>query len=101
VRILVLWSPARGVAPGEDADWAHAQAQRVATCHGVAAMALHPVTTAAVLHPQPCSWCLELRLAASHEPRDVVRATPFAEFLGDMQLMGMRPRVLAIEEELG
>jgi hypothetical protein len=100
VRILVLWSAGRGVAPGEDAGWARSQAQRVSACHGVAAMALHPVTSAAVRHPKPCSWCLELRLAPGHEPSDVVRAAPFAEFLGDMRLMGMRPSVLAIEEEL-
>jgi len=100
VRILVLWSAVRGVAPGEDVGWARGQAQRVAACPGVAAMALHPVSTAAVRHPQPCSWCLELKLAPGHPARDVVRAEPFAEFLGDMRLMGMRPSVLAIEEEL-
>ena len=100
MRILVLWNAGRGVAPGEDADWARSQAQRVAACHGIAAMVLHPVLSAAVLHPEPCSWCLELRLEPGREPSEVVRAAPFAEFLGDMRLMGMRPRLLALEQEL-
>ena len=100
VRILVLWNAGRGVAPGEDEGWARSQAQRIRSCHGVAAMALHPVQSAAVLHPQPCSWCLEVRLAPGHEPSEVVRADAFAEFLGDMRLLGMHPRVLAIDGEL-
>jgi hypothetical protein len=100
VRILVLWNAGRGVAPGEDEGWARSQAQRIESCHGVAAMALHPVLSAAVLHPQPCSWCLEVRLAPGYEPSKVVRADAFAEFLGDMKLLGMSPRVLALDGEL-
>jgi hypothetical protein len=64
-------------------------------------MALHPVTSAAARHPQPCSWCLELRLVPGQQPSEVVRARPFAELLGDLQLLGMHPRVLAIDGELG
>ncbi len=96
----MLWNAGRGIAPGEDESWARSQTDMLRSCRGVAAMALHPVLSAAVLHPQPCSWCLELRLAPGHEPSEVVRAAPFAEFIGDMRLMGMRPRVLAIEQEL-
>ena len=95
----MLWNSGRGVAPGEDEGWARSQAQRIAACHGIDAMALHPVTSAAVRHPQPCSWCLELRLVPGHEPSDVVRARPFAEFLADLRLLGMRPQLLAIEGE--
>jgi hypothetical protein len=97
MRVLVLWDSARGVPPGEDAAWARGHAQTVGACAGVDGMALHPVATAAALHPSPCSWCLELRLAEGHAPRDVLRADAVAEFLGDLRLMGMRPRVLAIE----
>ena len=35
------------------------------------------------------------------EPSEVVRDRPFAELLGDLQLLGMHPRVLAIDGELG
>jgi hypothetical protein len=100
VRILVLWNAGRGVAPGEDESWARSQTDLLRSCRGVAAMALHPVLSAAVLHPQPCSWCLELRLSPDAAPNEVVRDRPFAEFLGDLRLLGMRPRVLAIEGEL-
>jgi hypothetical protein len=48
----------------------------------------------------PCSWCLELRLAEGHEPSEVIGAEAFAEFLGSMRLLGMHPRVLAIDGEL-
>ena len=100
MRILVLWNASRGVGPGEDASWACSQAQRIWGCPGIDAMALHPVKSAAVLHPQPCSWCLELRLVPGQEPSELVRARAFAEFLGDMRLLGMHPRVLAIDGEL-
>jgi hypothetical protein len=100
VRILVLWNAGRGVAPGEDEGWARSHVGPIGSCPGVAALALHPVISAAVRHPQPCSWCLEVRLAPDHEPSEVVRAGAFAELLGDMQLLGMRPRVLAIDAEL-
>jgi hypothetical protein len=100
VRILVLWNPGRGVTVKDDEAWARAHVQPIGTCHGVAAMALHPVKSAAARHPQTYGWCLELRLAPGHEPRDVVRAAPFAEFIGDMRLLGMRPSVLAIDGEL-
>ena len=63
-------------------------------------MALHPVASAAMLHPQPCSWCLELRVEPGHAPRDLVRDSAFAELLGDLKLLGMRPQVLAIEGEI-
>jgi hypothetical protein len=108
VRILGLWSAARGVSPGEDASWARVQAQRVGACPEVAALALHSVTSAAVPHPQPCGWCLELRLAQGHEPSEVLASGAFAEFLGDMvaeflgdmRLLGMRRQVLAVDGEL-
>ena len=100
MRILVLWNANRGIAAGEDAGWARGQAELIRECHGVAAIALHPVASAALAHPKSCNWCLELRLAPGHAPSDVVRAAPFAEFLGDLRLMGMQPRVLAIEAEL-
>jgi hypothetical protein len=100
VRILVLWNAGRGVAPGDDESWARNQTDALRACSGITAMALHPVASAAVLHPQPCSWCLELRLAPESAPNEVVRDRPFAEFLGDLRLLGMHPRVLAIEGEL-
>jgi hypothetical protein len=100
VRILVLWNPARRVEPEDAAAWAHERVRPIGACRGVAGIALHPVTSAAAKHPQPFGWCLELQLAPGHAPRDVVRAEPFAEFVGDMQLLGMRPSVLAIEDEL-
>jgi hypothetical protein len=100
VRILVLWSAGRGVAPGEDEGWARNQTEALRACQGVTAMALHPVASAAALHPQPASWCLELRLAPEYSPNEVVRDRPFAEFRGDLRLLGMRPSVLAIDGEL-
>jgi hypothetical protein len=100
VRILVLWNAGPGVAPGEDKSWARDQAQRVGACRAVAALALHPVASAMVPHPEPCGWCLELRLAEGHEPCEVIGAGAFSEFLGNMRLLGIHPRVLAIDGEL-
>jgi hypothetical protein len=100
VRILVLWSRPRGVMPADDARWATTQIDGLRTCPGIAALALHPVASAAARHPQPASWCLELRLAGDAEPHHVVRDRPLAEFIADLRLLGMRPSVLAIDGEL-
>ena len=97
MRLLVLWNAARGLAPGDDASWAQDQADQLLGCDGVAAVKLHPVTSAAVRHPRPCSWCLELWLENGRSPRDVVSNGAFSEFLGDLRLLGMHPSVLAIE----
>ena len=96
----MLWNAGRGIAPGEDESWARSQTDTLRSCRGVAAMALHPVRSAAVLHPEPCSWCLELRLEPEVAPNEVMRDRPVAEFLGDLRLLGMRPRVLAIEDDV-
>jgi hypothetical protein len=100
VRILVLWSPCRGVDPGGDAEWAHHQVQRLNGCAGIAALALHPATTAAVRDPLPTSWCLELRVAEGHAAHEVVRLRPFESFLRSLRLFGMQPRILAIEGDV-
>jgi hypothetical protein len=100
VRILVLWNAARGVVPGQDRSLARDQARRVAACPGVAALGLHPMTSAAVPDSKPCGWCLELRLAQGHEPSEVIGAAVFVEFIGDMRVLGMRPQLLAIDGEL-
>jgi hypothetical protein len=100
VRILVLWSPCRGVTPGDDAAWARSHTERLSGGDGVAAMALHPVASAAMRHPQPHSWCLEVRLAQGRAPHEVIRLRPFADLLADLRLLGMQPSVLAIDGEL-
>jgi hypothetical protein len=97
VRLLVLWNAARGVEPGADAGWARDQTDQLRRCDGIVALELHPVLSAAVRHPRPCSWCLELWLETGRSPRDVVANGTFAEFLADLRLLGMHPSVLAIE----
>jgi hypothetical protein len=100
VRILVLWSPCRGVDPGNDADWAHAQVDKLKECAGIAAIALHPAATAAARDPTPTSWCLEVKLAEGHRAHEVVRLRPFSDFLGRLRMFDMHPSVLAIEGEV-
>ena len=97
MRILVLWNPRRGVAPGDDADWAHAQVESLKECAGIAAIALHPTATAAARDPTPRGWCLEVRLAEGHPAHEVVRLRQFSDFLGRLRMFGMHPSVLAIE----
>jgi hypothetical protein len=100
VRVLVLWSACRGVEAGQDASWAEAQLAKLAGGDGIAAIALHAVGEASTQHTPPGSWCLELRLAEGYSPRQLIRARPWREFLGDLRLLGMQPRVMTIEKEL-
>jgi hypothetical protein len=48
----------------------------------------------------PFGLCLEIRLAEDQSAGELVRGRPFAEFLDDLRLLGMHPRVLALELEL-
>jgi hypothetical protein len=100
VRVLVLWNRVSGLKPGEDERWACAEVAKLQAHEGIAALALHQVTTAAIRHPPPYGWCLEIRIAEGHSANEFVRARPCAEFLDDLRLLGMQPRVLAIEREL-
>jgi hypothetical protein len=100
VRVLVLWNRVGGLKPGEDEGWARAEVAKLRAYEGIAALALHPVTTAAIRHPPPYGWCLEIRIAEGHTANELVRARPCAEFLDDLRLLGMQPKVLAIDGEL-
>jgi hypothetical protein len=100
VRVLVLWNRVGGLKPGEDESWARAEVAKLEGHDGIAALVLQPVTTAAIRHASPFGWCLEIRLAEGQSASELVRGRPFAEFLDDLRLLGMHPRVLALELEL-
>jgi hypothetical protein len=71
-RLLVLWSRPRHVSSEE------AQLTRIAS--------------ASVRHGSEWSWLLELEVA---DPVDqFVKRRPCADWLGDMRLLGMQPRVM-------
>ena len=97
---MVLWNRIGGLKSGDDECWARAEVAKLQAHDGIAALALHPVATAAIRHPPPCGWCLEIRIAEGHTANELVRSRPCAEFLDDLRLLGMQPRVLAIEGEL-
>ena len=100
MRVLVLWNRVGGLKPGEDESWARAEVAKLEGREGVAALVLQPVTTAAIPQASPLGWCLEIRLAEGQSTRELVRGRPFAEFLDDLRLLGMHPKVLALELEL-
>ena len=100
MRVLVLWNRVGGLKPGEDESWARAEVAKLEGHDGIAALVLQPVTTAAIRHASPLGWCLEIRLAEGQSASELVRGRPFAEFLDDLRLLGMHPRVLALELEL-
>src|SRR3712207_3769857 len=94
VRMLVLWNACQTISSAEDARWVREETDKLRACGGVAALRLHQVQSAALRHPAPSDWCLELDLRA--EPRAVVRSPACAEFLADLTLLGARPSVLVL-----
>lgn len=72
---------------------------KLATCGGVARLAVHEVESAALRHPRSWDWCLELHLANREAPNAFVRRAPCSEFLADLRLLGARPTVFVLPGE--
>jgi hypothetical protein len=99
VRIVVLWNACRGISADEDARWVREETAKLATCNGVARVAVQQVESAALRHPRAFDWCLELELADQEPPNAVVRRPPCSEFLVDLRLLGTRPTVFVLSRE--
>jgi hypothetical protein len=99
VRIVVLWNACHGIPADEDARWVREETAKLATCNGVARLAVHQVASAALRYPRGWDWCLELELADREAPNAFVRRAPCSEFLADLRLLGTRPTVFVLAGE--
>ena len=100
VRVLVLWNRVGGLKPGEDESWARAEVGKLRAMTALPRWYCSRSPPRPFLDGSSLGWCLEIRLAERQSTRELVRGAPFAEFLDDLRLLGMHPKVLALELEL-
>jgi hypothetical protein len=100
-RLLVLWSRPRHVTSEEAERWARAEIGALLRSDDVRSAELTRLESASARHGADWSWLLELEVAGP-VPRFVTDG-PCADWLGDMRLLGMQPRVMVAADsvELG
>jgi hypothetical protein len=97
-RLLVLWSRPRHVSSEEAERWARAEILQLLRADDVRSAQLTRIASASVRHGSEWSWLLELEVA---DPVDqFVKRRPCADWLGDMRLLGMQPRVMVAAESV-
>jgi hypothetical protein len=92
-HVLLLWQQPRSMS-GEEADiWTTDEARRLLSAPSIEwvhVVALEGVGSS----PASYAWMLELHPRASAVPEDVVREQAFAELVGDLRMLGLRPLVV-------
>ena len=97
-RLLVLWSRPRHVSSEEAERWARAEILALLRADDVQSAQLTRVASASARHGAEWSWLLELDVAGP--VTQFVQRRPCAEWLGDMRLLGMQPRVMVAAESV-
>ena len=96
-RLLVLWSRPRHVSSEEAERWARAEIVALLRADDVESAQLTRIASASARHGGEWSWLLELEVAG---PTQFVKRRPCADWLGDMRLLGMQPRVMVAAESV-
>jgi hypothetical protein len=94
---VVFWTRPFHLSAEEADAWTRREAARLLGFDGVARVELIRLQSASTHHPSPWDWMLELHLHGGVDGRACVDAPLFAEWLGDLRLLGMRPAVVLVE----
>jgi hypothetical protein len=93
-RLLVLWTHPLRRSDQEVEDWLREEAVRLHRVPAVRRLALTRLARASDRHARPADWLLEIELDSDVRGEDCVDDPLFAQWLGDMRLLGMRPQVV-------
>ena len=91
-RLLVLWSRPRHVTSEEAERWAQAEIRALLRADDVRSAELTRLEGASARHGADWSWLLELEVAGPAP--QFGKRSPGADWLVDMRLLGMQPRVM-------
>jgi hypothetical protein len=95
-RLTVLWIDPMHLSPGEAEAWIRKEIARLLELDEVEHLELVRVERASDAHAQPWDWLLDVHLLPGVGGAACVDRPLFAEWLGDLRLLGMRPVVLFV-----
>jgi hypothetical protein len=93
-RILVLWTHPHHLSAEDAQRWALEEASRLLSLDVIERAELTRLRSASGRHPGGWDWLLELHLAESAERLSCVDAAACAEWLADLDQLGLHPTVL-------
>jgi hypothetical protein len=96
-RVVILWKRPYHLSAEEERDWAREQVSRTLKTDTVRHAELTPVHGASARHPTDCDWMLELHLGEGRNAHDFVDDPAAAAWLGDLQQLGLQPRVIVVD----
>ena len=97
-RLLVLWSRPQHVTSEEAERWAQTEILALLRADDVQSAQLTRIESATARHGADWSWLLELEVAGP--VTQFVTCRPCADWLGDMRLLGMQPRVMVAADSV-
>ena len=97
-RLTVLWIDPMHLSSEEAEAWIRKESARLLELDEVERLELVRVERASDAHAQPWDWLLEVHLLPGVGGAACVDRPLFAEWFGDLRLLGMRPVVLFVGE---
>ena len=95
-RVLMTSNRPHHLSDPDAATWLLSEARRLQELPGVECVTLTRVS-ATERHGRPWDWVCELHLRDGADARACVDDPAFAEWLRDLRLLGMRPKVAVLE----
>jgi hypothetical protein len=96
-RLLVAWRQPHHLSDEEARAWVRAESGRLLALPAVARLELTELDRASKDQSLACEWLLDVHLVPGPNSASCVDEPLFAEWLGDLRLLGMRPVVLLAE----
>ena len=93
-RLMILWRRPYHLTAEEAEAWAGQSAERLLAADAIAHAELTPLRSVSGCHPREWDWLLELRLSPGADVQQLVAETACADWLGDLQQLGMDPTVM-------
>ena len=95
-RLTVMWIDPMHLSPDEAEAWIRRESERLLELDEVERLELVRVERASDAHAHPWDWLLDVHLLPGVAGAACVDRPLFAEWLGDLRLLGMRPVVLFV-----
>jgi hypothetical protein len=96
-RLLIFWTQPHHLSAAEADAWVRGELRKINGLAGVERADLTRLRSGSERFGAPHDWMLELHLAPGAAPAACVEAQPFAEWLGDLRLLGMSPAVVVAD----